>query len=310
MIDNASTDDSVEVARQLAAEDGRVEVRARPRNLGPHASFNEGIDWARSKYFMVLCADDLLAPGCLARAVSVMEQHPEVGFAYGRTMALRPGQPMPALDIAGSDASWKIVPGIDLIRRFCADGVNHVPGPSAVVVRTEIQKAAGYYRPELAHTDDFEMWMRLAGLAPAARTEACLAILRFHESSRKTEACQSYSCDRPPALPWLDEAAFESFFAHEGSELEEGARLGRQARRSVAERAYWAAVAHLCRGQPGASRDLFRFALSRRPSAAVLPPLGYLFRRDNTLQRIAEVTSELMRRPRPSTAATPAQGSF
>jgi glycosyltransferase involved in cell wall biosynthesis len=33
IIDNASTDDSVEVARRLAAEDDRVEVVARPRNL-------------------------------------------------------------------------------------------------------------------------------------------------------------------------------------------------------------------------------------------------------------------------------------
>ncbi len=63
IIDNASTDDSVEVALQIAAEDPRVEVIARRRNLGPHASFNEGIDWARATYFLVLCADDLLAPG-------------------------------------------------------------------------------------------------------------------------------------------------------------------------------------------------------------------------------------------------------
>ena len=31
-----------------AAEDDRVEVVAHRRNLGPHASFNEGIDWARA----------------------------------------------------------------------------------------------------------------------------------------------------------------------------------------------------------------------------------------------------------------------
>ena len=34
ILDNASTDDSVEIARQLASEDARIEVRTRETNLG------------------------------------------------------------------------------------------------------------------------------------------------------------------------------------------------------------------------------------------------------------------------------------
>jgi glycosyltransferase involved in cell wall biosynthesis len=56
IIDNASTDDSVDIARQLAAKDSRIEVRARRQNLGFQASVNEGIDWATSEYFMVVCS--------------------------------------------------------------------------------------------------------------------------------------------------------------------------------------------------------------------------------------------------------------
>jgi len=296
IIDNASTDDSVEVAQQLAAEDRRVEVVAHQRNLGQHASFNEGIDWASAKYSMLLCADDLLAPGALARAVSIMEHHPDVGFVYGR--AEHTPQPVPGLAPDLRDSPWHIVAGEDIIARFCRDGVNHIPGPSAVVVRTAVQKLAGHYRAALPHTDDFEMWMRLARLGPAVRTDACQAILRLHGSSRKTSACRVYTCERPPALPREDEAAFESFFANEGASLPEASRLYRLAKRSLAERAYWAAVAHVCRGQIGVSWDLLRFALEHRPSCAVLPPLGYLFRRDDAASRIVSVVSEMVRSPR------------
>src|SRR5262245_3553031 len=69
IIDNASTDGSAEIARQLAAEDSRIEVAAHSHNVGPTASYNEGIDWASAEYFVLLDADDLLAPGCLARAL-------------------------------------------------------------------------------------------------------------------------------------------------------------------------------------------------------------------------------------------------
>jgi GT2 family glycosyltransferase len=295
IIDNASTDNSLEIAQQLAADDRRIEVAAHRQNLGQHASFNEGIDWASLDYFMVLCADDLLVPGALSRAVSIMERHEEVGFAYGRVYYWRPSAPQPALDPESLDQDWRILEGEDVLRRFCRDGVNHVPGPSAVVVRTAVQKLAGYFRPELPHTDDFEMWMRLTRLGAVAKTEACQAIVRLHESAQKGQACRAYTCERPPALPWEDEAAFASFFAHDGYSLPEAARLHRLAERSLGDRAYWAAVAHLVRGQPGASRDLFKFALRRRPSRALLPPISYLFRREDAASRIASVSSELLR---------------
>ena len=294
IIDNASTDESVEVAQQLAAEDQRVEVVVHQRNLGQHASFNEGIDWASAKYSMVLCADDLLARCALARAVSIMERHPDVGFVYGRAAYDRSPHIVTRPDPEPLERPWQIVAGDDMLARFCRDGVNHVPGPSAVVVRTSAQKLAGHYRRELSHTDDFEMWMRLARLGPAAKTDACQAILRLHRSSRKTLACQTYTCERPPALPWEDEAAFESFFTHEGSSLPEAPRLYRLAKRSLAERAYWAAVAHVCRGQIGASRELLKFALGRRPSFAMVPPVGYLFRREDTVGRVISVASEMV----------------
>jgi glycosyltransferase involved in cell wall biosynthesis len=300
IIDNASSDESVEVARQLAAEDRRVQVVARQRNLGPHASYNEGIDWASAKYFVVLCADDLLAPGSLRRAVSIMERHADVGFAYGRAIWLRPEDPMPAFDTAAQHTPWRIIPGRDLLERFCRTAFNHFSGP--VVVRTAAQKLAGHYRPELPHTDDFEMWMRLACLGPAAETDACQGISRVHGSNRSTFGGELHAAnlakhERERTLyNWHDEAAFESFFANEGRSLPEASRLHRMARRSLAERAYWAAVTRLCRGQTDTGKVLLAFALRRRPRAAVLPPVSYLFRRDDALGRMISVASDAVRR--------------
>lgn len=304
IIDNASTDNSVEVAQQLAAEDRRVELVARRRNLGLHASWNEGIDWASSKYFMVLCADDFLVPAGLAAAVPIMEQHPDLAFAFGHASYVRSEHPMAVVNTDPRKMPWRIVAGPDLIERFCREGVNHVPG-SGVLVRTAMQKMAGHYRPKLAHTTDFEMWMRLARFGGSASTEAQMVLLRLHRLARKALACPDYTCDRPPAQPWLDEAAFDSFFAHEGASLPGAARLHRLAKRGIAERAYWAAVAHLCRGNTGAGKDLFKFALRRRPSTAILPPVRYLFRREYALERILETTSEMLRWPR----ATPARAN-
>lgn len=313
IIDNASTDDSLEVAQQLAAEDRRVDVVAHRTNLGQHASYNEAIDWASSKYFIILCADDLLVPGCLARTVKIMEQHPDVGFAYGLAISLRVPDPMPVFDADPGEASWRIVAGEDLIRQLCRQAAYLPPGTSALVVRTATQKLAGYYRAELPHTDDLEMCLRVARLGPVAETKAPLAIVRSHGSNRSAFAGDDYSqnvlrFERDPSFfIWHeeDEAAFESFFAHEGRSLPEAARLRRRASRSLGERAYWSALAHLCRGQPGASLDLFKFAFRRCPTAAILPPVSLLFRRPGTLGKLIWVATEMARWA--SAAARPAR---
>jgi glycosyltransferase involved in cell wall biosynthesis len=300
IIDNASTDNSVEVAQQLAAEDCRVAVVAHRRNLGPHASFNAGIEWASAKYFMILCADDLLAPGCLAQAVSVLERHADVVFAYGRAASVRPGDPISVLPPETRELQWRIRPGAELLKRFCRTGVCHIQGSSTMLVRTSAQKIAGRHRASLEHSDDFEMWMRLACLGRVAEAKGQMASLRMHGSNRSafTRQTRSPGLNRPDRdrmlYLWHDKAAFESFFTHEGAALPEGARLRALAMRSLGERAYWSALAHLCRRQAWASLDLWRLAFSLSPMTAILPPVGYLLRRDDLLRRIRSVASEML----------------
>jgi Glycosyl transferase family 2 len=300
IIDNASSDNSLEVAQQLASEDRRVEVVAHRRNLGQHASYNEGIDWASSKYFIMLDADDLLAPGCRARATTVMERYSDVVLAHGSVALPGPQSPMPILDSNPANGSWRIVAGNDLLARFCRTGQCHIRGGAAVVVRTAMQKLAGYYRPELPHSDDFELWMRLARLGAVAETDAVQGLCRTHESSRYAVAHAVECPDRAPLHLRNDIAAFMSLFAHEGALLPDAGRLQRLAKRSLGARAYWSALAHMCRGQARISWDLLRLAVGLCPTTAILPPVIYLLRREDAIRRIISVASEAMGWPRAS----------
>lgn len=91
IIDNASSDNTLNVARQLNNEDKRVEVLSRKTNLGQHASYNEGIDWAAADYFMILDADDMLAPGSLTRAISPLDDNSGVIFCHGAEQRIYDG---------------------------------------------------------------------------------------------------------------------------------------------------------------------------------------------------------------------------
>jgi glycosyltransferase involved in cell wall biosynthesis len=280
IIDNASTDNSVEVAQEIARQDARVELVARSTNLGPHASFNEGLDWARARYFSVMCADDLAMPQAYARAIALMERHPGVGLAYGRALRVIGDEP-PAASAQGSPGSrWRIQPGRAAIEAFCRQGFLPMVCCSTIM-RTEAHKRAGYYRPSLPHSDDFELWLRVACLADVASTEAVQGALRIHP-----QALSRFTYDHCLWDFSMYEGLFEAFFAQEGGRLESGERLYRLARRGVSSRAYWSGLARACRGEWSDALTLLRYAVHHHPSMAVLPPLPYLFRREGTTHRI------------------------
>lgn len=287
IIDNASTDNSLEVAQQLAAENPAVEVVAHARNLGPHASFNEAIDWAEQKYFLLLCADDLSAPGALTRAIAVLEQHPEVVLSYGRAALIGADEPIPSQGGDGAAADWHILSGEELLARFCRSGICHIAGCTAIV-RTETQKQVGYYRPVLPHTDDFELWMRFALHGAAAEISAIQGIMRDHDSCQSAFVRQQHRWDIQHC-----EDAFENFFAHEGGLLPDAKRLLRLTRRCLGARAYWSAASHLSRGDAAEALAIFRIALKLRPSSVVLPPVNYLLRRQHVRERLVEVLSQV-----------------
>jgi glycosyltransferase involved in cell wall biosynthesis len=283
IIDNASTDDSVEVAQELVDCSRRVEVRVHATNLGFHASVNEGLDWAASDYLVVLCADDLLPPGALRRAVSVMEENPKTAYAYGAYARLTGSTTSAPLDDS-PQAAWRIEKGDRFIARCCQD-MAHAMAP---LVRTCIQKKIGYYRSELRQTSDLEILLRLACHGDVASTSAIQGIQRIHHANLSVGSWND------PTLAVINELAlFDSFFSHEGGGLPHADRVHRGARRNIAARAYWRGMACILRGQRRTGVDFLKLAFSLTPTATILPPIDYLLRTDRVVHRIARVVSHV-----------------
>ena len=291
IVDNASTDDSAVVARELAASDQRVELILRRTNIGPHASFNTGIDWAKADYFMLLFADDFLVPGALRRAMTIMERERSLAFTYGSDVAVQGDGPIPQVASQRLHVRYRVETGAAFIKRFCRLGVFQLPGPS-IVARTSAQKAAGHYIEDLPHSDDYHMWLKLALQGEVAELDCIQAGIRSHGSNRSQELR-----DRQLLHIRHTADAGEYFFTHEARVLSNCDELYRLARRGIAERAYWSAVAHALRGAPGAA-ELFRLAFSMRPRTTFVPPLDYLLRRPDAKRRAKALVGAAISRGR------------
>ncbi len=180
IIDDASPDNTAEVSADLVKEDSRVIFLRHSINKGHIATYNEGIEWTSANYLLLLSADDYLLPGALNRATSLMDDHPEVGFTFGKAIILYEQSNEKPIVPCIDKIKLRVISGLDFIE--LSGSGNFVPTPTAIV-RTKLQKKLGGYRPELPHTGDMEMWLRLAAHGSVGIIETYQAVHRRHANN-------------------------------------------------------------------------------------------------------------------------------
>lgn len=261
IIDDASPDNTAEIARALAEADPRVTVRRHVSNSGHIATYNEGILWASADYLIILSADDYLLPGALNRATKLMDVHPEVCFIFGAFIEATEcglhGDGGPVAHILDG-ADWKIVPGAEFITFNGSDNIVSTP---TAVVRTNVQKRVGGYRHELPHTGDMEMWLRLAAYGSVGVIGTQQAVYRRHGGN------MSHTYMVRNWLPDLEQRklAFECFFETCCPRLPNPARLQRTLRLSLSCRAVGFASTAFNEGSMEICEQLMRFAVDVCP---------------------------------------------
>lgn len=259
VIDDASTDDTPELGAALARRDSRVAFRRHAVNRRHIATYNEGIGWIGADYCLLLSADDYLLPDALARATALMDADPSVGFAFGCAYALlESGDRIAMRPLGGGVAADRVIPGADFIRR--SGGSNIVPTPTAVV-RTSLQKAVGGYRPELPHSGDMEMWLRLAARGAVGYVDAALAVYRLHSSNMSRDYFAA-------VLPDFQQRhlAIDMFLTHSGHLLDNPARLRRRMMRHLAGEVLKSASMAFNSGKTDLSGELTNYARELDPA--------------------------------------------
>jgi glycosyl transferase family 2 len=282
IIDDASCDDSKTVAQSLTAADPRVSFISHPQNIGHIRTYNQGIDWLQSDYFLLLSADDLLVPGALERASRIMDEYPDIVLTYGSGIEWFDNTPFPT-QTSAADGGWSRQ---DLIRDMCTSGANLVTTPTAIV-RTSAQKSIGGYEIDLPHSADMAMWLNFAAVGSIAQIHATQAIYRRHSSNMSA----SYYAEK--LSDYLQrKAAFDNFFRTARKLPPDAEILQARANRKLAEKAYWTGVGQLLRGQALSAGAMLRFATNLSPQLYFLPPFQQLLQTPRLGRVLASIASE------------------
>lgn len=110
-IDDSSTDSSLQVLRQYAARDPRIEVVALTENHGQAYARNQGLNTARGAYTCFVDSDDWLSADALQQAVAVFEAHANTDCVLFQVDIMHPvveHYPLPPFDVLTGEEAFRL----------------------------------------------------------------------------------------------------------------------------------------------------------------------------------------------------------
>ena len=243
VVNDGSTDGSLEELHALASRDSRVRVFDQP-NQGQNVAANQGIQQSRAPLIARMDADDISDPNRLEQQVAFMAAHPEVGLLGGQISRL--GDQRSGLQSNFPTEHQAI---IDCLLK------NHhaICNPAIVFRRDLFDQIGGYWEHNIA--EDWDMFLRMGEVSQLANLDACVLQYRFHRASingrRIVEAqlFNEYAADcfirrrnHRPAIP------FDQFFADHRSQHWPSSWTFKSDALSIGQ--YRQAIAEIYGGQP------------------------------------------------------------
>ncbi len=155
VVDDGSTDGSLELVRSLAARDPRIRLLVRPHR-GLVAALQDGLAECRAPLVARMDADDLSRPDRLQRQVDYLDRHGGIA-AVGSRVRIFPVATCTAGMARYQDWLNSLADPQDLERDLFVE--SPLVHPSVTFRRAEVLAAGGYR--EGRGPEDYDLWLRL-----------------------------------------------------------------------------------------------------------------------------------------------------
>lgn len=273
VVDDGSTDGTVDVARRLAAADERVRVlqHAGSANRGTSASRNLALRAARGQLVAFLDADDWYLPNRFARCIETLRTRPDVdGTIESASVELDSPEERRWWG-AGNVVGLAARSDADLIDSLCFGQSFPISG---LTIRRDVFGRSGVFNESLARSEDVELWIRVACVARLQVLEGDpVAVYRRHPGNRSRAARrdemlpllrEARAWARTARVPEdtrrrLEQAAFQYAIDLVDTERRQGQRtaaattllrLAQHHPHALARKSFWANCANLLRSTP------------------------------------------------------------
>jgi glycosyltransferase involved in cell wall biosynthesis len=190
IVNNRSTDRTLEIAESYAGKDSRIRVHTNDEFVDIITNHNLAFSLMspESKYCKVVSADDWLFPDCVRQMVQLAEAHPNVGIVSTYQISSE------RINNLGMPYDETIVSGREICRRSLMGGPYVFGAPTSLLYRSSIvRKTKSFYPSSSPHADTAACYEQLEN-CDFGFVHQILAFERVHtgQTSEKSRITNSY----------------------------------------------------------------------------------------------------------------------
>ncbi|MBD3883572.1 glycosyltransferase [Phormidium tenue FACHB-886] len=173
IVDDGSTDRSLDILQAYAAQDPRIVLISR-ENRGLTQTLNELVSRSSGKFLARMDADDVALPERFADQVAFLNQHPQV-VCLGTAQEWIDGEGEILMHCSPAADN-------DEIQAHMLAGRNYFCHPS-VMMRRQAVVTVGGYDISLQSAQDLDLWLKLGEIGKLANLQKVLMRYRIHAGS-------------------------------------------------------------------------------------------------------------------------------
>lgn len=174
IVDDCSSDRSVEIARDYESKDPRIKVYVNEKNLTDYPNRNQAATFAIGKYIKYLDSDDLIYFYGLELQVRSLEANPDAGASL---MAMNMPEDKPFPRYYTSEEAY---------RAFFYKGAMLTVGPSACMFRRDVFEELGKFSG-MNYSGDTEFLLKLSARYPIVTVPPSFFFYRIHDNQQLSE---------------------------------------------------------------------------------------------------------------------------
>jgi GT2 family glycosyltransferase len=176
VVDDASTyDDPASVVERLG--EGRIGFFKQTQNVGAPTNFTTCVRRSRGEWVHILHCDDVVRDGFYRRYRAQIEACPEATMVGAQTIIVDESERFTGVTPpVGVDDGYMVDAGFTI-------ATTHPLAAVSAVVSRRAYEAVGGFHPALAHTNDWEMWTRVASAGRVAWVNEPFGLYRSHPGS-------------------------------------------------------------------------------------------------------------------------------
>lgn len=205
IVDDCSTDGSLEIAREWQRRDDRILIQVHKENRGLAATRNTAIRASAGEFIAFCDSDDIWFPNKLDAQLAEFARMPSAGLVHSDALIMNSDGVTSGQLFSQFIGHRKDAEGAgNLLERLCRR--NYLCVPTVMVRRKALEHANGFDE-RLRSLEDWVCWTQIAGAFPFLFIPGALAKYRVHAGALSANK-QNMSRNRITALNILFDEAF------------------------------------------------------------------------------------------------------